>query len=105
MEVDKHSMKYALLGLALALLPTTAFACDTYTSVEKSPGTRLLIDEGLAVVVKDSGKEVRYSTGSAGAGTGIRVAFPEDPAAEAFEITQAKGEYWLGPEKFTEYCQ
>lgn len=98
-------MKRTLLALVLALLPTSAFACDTYTSVEKSPGARLLIDEGLELVVRDSGKEVRYSTGSAGTGSGIRVAFPEDQSTDPLEITQAKGEYWLGPEKFTEFCQ
>lgn len=104
MEVIKHPMKRTLLALALALLPASAFACDTYTSVEKNPGARLLIDEGLELVVRDSGKEVKYTTGSAGTGSGTRVAFPEDQT-EPQEITQAKGEYWLGPEKFVEFCQ
>jgi hypothetical protein len=56
------------------------------------------------LVVRDSGKEVKYTTGSAGTGSGTRVAFPEDQT-EPQEITQAKGEYWLGPEKFVEFCQ
>lgn len=99
-------MKKLLLALvALAFMPA-AWACDTYTSTAKAPGARTLtlIDDGLEFVIREDGKELLYSTGSAGTGMGIRVAFPEDETLEPMEIQEPEGEYWLGPEKFVEYC-
>lgn len=97
-------MKRALFAI-LVLWSGPVWACDTYTSVEKPAGVRLLIDEGLDLIVRENGVERRFATGSAGTGTNIRVAFPEDQKTEPMEITQEKGEYWLGPEKFVEFCK
>lgn len=97
-------MRRLLLILGLLFAPASAWPCDTYTSTEKAPGERVLTDEGLEFVVRDGPKELRYTTGSAGTGTGIRIGFPPNQA-EPIEISQAKGEYWLGPEKFVEFCK
>lgn len=90
---------------ALALLPVASLACEIFTSTEKAPGARLLIEDGLDLIVRENGVDRVFSTGSAGTGTGIRVAFPVDQKTDPVEIDQGKGVYWLGPEKFVEYCQ
>lgn len=97
-------MKRLLLIFGLLLAPASAMACNTYTSTQKAPGERVLTDEGLEFVIREDGKVIRYTTGSAGTGTGIRIGFPED-RTEPIEISQTSGEYWVGPERFVEFCQ
>lgn len=105
MEVDKHPMKYALLAIALALLPTTAFACDTYTSSESDPGARTIEVTEASIFLRENGKEFEYVKTSAGTGTGTTVAVIPEIRESAVETTSEPGEFWLGPEKFTEYCK
>jgi hypothetical protein len=96
-------MKRLFLICGFLLVATGAMACDTYTSVQKAPGVRILTDEGVGLTVTDNGEKTAYTTSSAGTGTGVRVAFVE--GGEPLEIEANPGEFWLGPEKFTEFCR
>lgn len=95
-------MRYIALLIGLLLAPASAFACDTFTSAQMAPGERVLTDLGVGLTVAHDGKVDEYTTSSAGTETGIRVAFLE--GQEPLQIERTDGEFWLGPEKFTEFC-
>lgn len=97
-------MKRILLALAVALVPAWGFACDTYTSIERAPGERVLHVDGFDLHVTEDGEDIAYSITSAGTGTGIMVAWPED-GSDGLRVKTPDNEYWLGPERFVEYCR
>jgi len=96
-------MKRLLLIVGLLFAPVSGYACDTYSSAEMAPGERVLTDEGIGLTVKQGAKIDTYTTGSAGTGTGVRVAYMD--GHEPLELVVNPGEVWLGTERFTEYCQ
>lgn len=97
-------MKKLLLALvALAFMPA-AWACDTYTSTESEPGVRLLVIGDDSLLLRENGKEFEYIKSSAGTGTNITVAFIPEIHDSAVETKADAGAFWLGPEKFVEYC-
>lgn len=97
-------MKKLLLALvALAFMPA-AWACDTYTSAEKAPGARVLVIGDDDLLLREGGKEVEYIKTSAGTGTDTTIAVIPDAPDSAVETKAEAGVFWLGPEKFVEYC-
>jgi hypothetical protein len=96
-------MRYVVLLISLLLAPASALACDTFTSAQKAPGERVLTDLGVGLTLAHDGLVDEYTTSSAGTGTGIRVAFMD--GQEPLQIDRTDGQFWLGPEMFTEYCQ
>jgi hypothetical protein len=106
-------MKRFWVVLGLAFSASTAFACDTYTSVEKAPGVRLIIDEGApngfgegaGFRLIEKGKTRHFTYWDAGTGTGMVVGVPDDKKDDAAQVVIPKGQFWFGPEKFVEYCK
>lgn len=100
-------MKRLFLVFVLACAPASAFACDVYTSLKKAPGHRLLIRDSYSgdLTIRDGRKERHFTISSAGTGTGIIVAIPDDQKTEPVQIEITGKTAMLGPEKFVEYCK
>lgn len=96
-----------LMALIAALVFSGAVhACEIYTSTELDPGKRVLSwSEDLDLVLQEGQEKTIFGTGSAGTGTGIRIAFNLSNPDDAREISERDdGSFWLGPEKFVPYC-
>ena len=100
-------MKRLLLVFGLLLAPSWALACDTYTSVKKAPGARVLVRDSYSgdLTIRDGRKERHFTISSAGTGSGIVVAIPDDGKTDPAQIDYKNGIFWVGPEKFVEYCK
>jgi len=96
------TMQY--VAALLLLVTNTALACDTYTSTRKPAGERVLVDNGLELTLRETGKAQSFWTGSAGTGSAIQVAHPRDGSAP-MQVVRKQGEFWLADERFVEFCQ
>jgi hypothetical protein len=99
-------MRRLLLVLGLLCASSAAFACDTYTSADKAHGKRMLTRDSYSgeLTIKEGAKERHFGISSAGTGTGIVVAVPDDNRTEPAQVDLRGGVFWFGPEKFVEYC-
>jgi hypothetical protein len=100
-------MKRILIVLGLVFAASNAIACDTYTSVKKAPGIRVLVRDSYSgdLTIRDGKKERHFTISSAGTGSGIVVAIPDDGKTDPAQIDLKNGTFWVGPEKFVEYCK
>lgn len=100
-------MKRILIVLGLVFAASNAFACDTYTSTQKAPGHRVLVRDAYSgdLTIRDGKKERHFTISSAGTGSGIVVAIPDDGKSEPAQIDLKNSTFWVGPEKFVEYCK
>jgi len=95
------------VGLALVALMvsvTGAFACDTYKSAADPARVLTYKKDAWTVDVSEAGKTVHYVISSGGTGSGVILAVPEN-GSDAVQVKTPDGEFWLGPEKFTESCK
>ena len=118
-------MKRFLIVLGLVFSASTAFACDTYTSVKSAPGVRLIVDEGApnglgagsGFRLIEKGNTRHFTYWDAGTGTDMVVGVPDDKKDDAAQVEYGDGghptvgapdshpSFFFGPEKFVEYCK
>ena len=53
----------------------------------------------------ENGKTLTYRKTSAGTGTGITIAFIEGDPDSAMQTTMKGKDFYLGPERFVEFCK